>query len=325
MKYIDMHCDTIAEIFYARENGHDSSLYENNLHIDIQKLKKGDCLVQNFAAFVNISSRKEPFKYTNELIDVYYEQLEANKELIAPVYKFEDIEKNEKAGLISALLTVEEGQACEGKLENLSHFYNRGVRMMNFCWNFDNSLTTHNGINAGGLPQTEKGLTEKGFEFVEEMERLGMIIDTAHISDKGFYDILNHAKRPFVDSHTNSRSVFDHVRNITDDMIRKMGEKGCVAGVNFCCEFMKSYKGPEDYGATYEVSVKHIKHLINAGGEDCVGFGSDYDGISSLNLEMANASFMPGFVDEMKKQGFSDDLIEKVFYKNVLRLYKEIL
>ena len=132
MKYIDMHCDTIAEIFYARENGHDSSLYENNLHIDIQKLKKGDCLVQNFAAFVNISSRKEPFKYTNELIDVYYEQLEANKELIAPVYKFEDIEKNEKAGLISALLTVEEGQACEGKVENLSHFYNRGVRMMNW-------------------------------------------------------------------------------------------------------------------------------------------------------------------------------------------------
>lgn len=327
MKYIDMHCDTVAEMYYSKERGGQYSLYENELHIDIQKLKKGDCLVQNFAAFVDLNNRKEPFKYINELIDLFYEQIKLNSAHIAPVYKFEDIEKNEKAGLLSALLTIEEGEACEGKIENIDHFYSRGVRMMNLCWNYNNSLTTPNGIdiqNGTCTAETVNGLTPLGFEFVEKMESLGIIIDTAHISDKGFYDVLNHAKKPFVDSHTNARAVFDHTRNISDDMIRKLGEKGGVAGVNFCCEFMKDLT-KEEYGATVELSVKHIKHMINAGGEDCVGFGSDFDGISSHKLEPANASFMPLFVDEMKRQGFSDDLIEKVFYKNVLRVYKEIL
>ncbi len=327
MKYIDMHCDTVAEMYYRKEKGQPYSLYENELHIDIKKLQKGDCLVQNFAAFVNLATRKEPFNYTNALIDLFYEQMELNKAYIAPVYKFEDIEKNEKAGLISALLTIEEGEACEGKIENLHHFYSRGVRMMNLCWNYKNSLTTPNGIDIEkgvDIKETVNGLTPLGFEFIEEMERLGIIIDTAHISDKSLYDILEHSKKPFVDSHTNARAIFDHTRNISDDMIKKMGERGCVAGVNFCCEFMKDLT-KEEYGVSFTLAVDHIKHLINKGGEDSVGFGSDYDGISSQGLAMADASYMPYFIDEMKKQGFSDDLIEKVFYKNVLRVYKEIL
>ena len=327
MKYIDMHCDTVAEMYYRKERGQQYSLYENELHIDVKKLQKGGCLVQNFAAFVHLAVRKEPFNYANALIDLYYEQLELNKAYIAPVYKFEDIEKNEKAGLVSALLTIEEGEACEGKIENLRHFYDRGVRMMNLCWNYTNSLTTPNGIDIEkgvDIKETANGLTPLGFEFVEEMERLGIVVDTAHISDKGFYDVLEHSKKPFVDSHTNARSIFDHTRNLSDDMIKKMGERGCVAGVNFCCEFMKDLK-KEEYGVSFELAVNHIKHLINKGGEDCVGFGSDYDGISSQGLAMADASYMPLFVDEMKRQGFSDDLIEKIFYKNVLRVYKEIL
>lgn len=321
-----MHCDTISELYYKQLAGKPYSLYENDLHIDVQKLRKGECLVQCFAAFMDTQAREgSPFAYINNLIDIFYEQMELNKAHIAQVLSYSDIEKNEKAGLISALLTIEEGEACEGRIENLQHFYSRGVRLMNLVWNYDNSLTTANGISNNNQLQTEKGLTAKGFEFLEEMERLGIIIDTAHISDKGFYDILENTKKPFVDSHTNARGLFVHPRNISDDMIRKMGERGCVAGVNFCFEFMKSYTSAADYGATFELSVQHIKHLVNKGGSDCVGFGSDYDGISSLNLEPANASYMPMFEAEMKRQGFSDDLIEKIYYKNVARVFKEIL
>lgn len=328
MKYIDMHCDTVAELYYKKAAGKPYSLYENDLHIDIQKLQKGNCLIQNFAAFIDLKKGAKPFEYINALIDLFHEQMQEHKAYIAPVYTFADIEKNEKAGLISALLTIEEGEACEGKIENLSHFYNRGVRMMNMCWNYTNSLTTPNGIDiekGTNVPEQAVGLTPLGFEFIAEMERLGIIVDTAHISDKGLYDILEYSTKPFVDSHTNARGIFPHTRNVTDDMMKKMGEKGCVAGVNFCCEFMKHYTSEADYGVSFELSVKHIKHLANAGGIESVGFGSDYDGISSLNLEPANASYMPLFVDEMKRQGFSEDDIEKVFYKNVLRVYKEIL
>ncbi len=334
MKIIDMHCDTIFKI--EKQN---CNLRENHLHIDLKKLKQSNYLLQNFALYVPLkefdknynditSSDKNPLKDVLTLADCYYKQLEANQDLIAPVYTYEDIQKNEKAGKISALLTIEEGGVCLGSLSVLRMLYRLGVRMMTLTWNFPNEIGYPNfGINEEGKPSlthfnTKDGLTETGFTFLEEMERLGMIIDVSHLSDTGFYDVYNHTRKPFVASHSNARTICGAGRNLTDDMIRKLSERGGVTGLNFCADFLVLPKERELNKNTMTALINHAKHITNIGGIECLGLGSDFDGIPT-NENIPNATYMPQLYDTMKKAGFSETDLEKIFYKNVLRVYKD--
>ena len=176
------------------------------------------------------------------------------------------------------------------------------------------------------LPDTEHGLTEKGIEFVQEMERLGMIIDISHLNDAGIWDVFRYTKKPFVASHSNARALASHPRNLTDEMIRSLGERGGVAGINFCATFLRDRdeEGKEPDHSYCRDMVAHMKHMKNTGGIGCIGLGTDFDGIGSI-VEMKDCSGMQMLAEEMEKQGFTGSEIEAVFYKNVLRLYKEIL
>ena len=347
MKTIDMHCDTIFEL---QKQG--VSLKENDLHIDLKKLKEADSLVQNFALYVPLReldenhkditpADKNPLKDVLTLADIYYNELEANKDSIAPVFTYEDIEKNAKAGKISALLTVEEGGVCLGDLSVLRMLYRLGVRMMTLTWNFPNEIgfpnvdlskigtltesTASKNVPPASLlnkADTVNGLTETGIAFVEEMNRLGMIVDVSHLSDAGFYDVLKYSKKPFVASHSNARSVCPAVRNLTDDMIKKLGEAGGVTGLNFCKAFLATEDAGKANPYTMEVIAKHAKHIANIGGIECLGLGSDFDGIAT-NEAIPNAAYMPKLFDLLKKNGFTENDLEKICYKNVLRVYKE--
>ena len=175
------------------------------------------------------------------------------------------------------------------------------------------------------MPETEKGLTEKGFEFLEEMERLGIIADVSHLGDKGILDVISHAKRPFVASHSGARAVCRHCRNLTDEMIRGIGEKGGVMGVNYFTEFLRD---KEKFGDPMKTSlddmVAHIRRIIRVGGIDSVGLGSDFDG-AAVSMEITNAGDMQLLAARLEKEDFSTEEIEKIFYKNVFRVYREIL
>ena len=156
---------------------------------------------------------------------------------------------------------------------------------------------------------------------LEEMERLGMIIDVSHLSDAGFYDVLEHTTKPFVASHSNARSVCPAVRNLTDDMVRRLAERGGITGINFCKEFL----GKPDVSQNYlDQAVVHMKYLINLGGEDFVALGSDFDGITRYH-DLSDCSVMPKLVHTMKKAGLTPTQIEKICYKNTLRVYRELL
>ncbi len=357
MKVIDMHCDTISEILSGREHGKEMTIRKNDRMVDLEKMKQGSYSVQNFALFVEMKEGESPYRRVNQLLDVFREEMHCNRDRIRQVYTTSDILQNEAAGRLSALLTVEEGGVCEGKLENLYALYEQGVRMMTLTWNFPNALgyPNFNSKRDYYTPNVEDGLTELGFRFVEEMERIGMIIDVSHLSDAGFYDVLRVTKRPFVASHSNARAVCPCVRNMTDDMIRKLAERGGVIGLNYCVDFLrdsakhesdkqsgqteKCLKGginledqelqgfgrrPKEGYASLEDIAKHARHMAQVGGIECVGLGSDFDGIPT-NPELTGADEIPKLAAALAKEGFHESEIDQILYGNVFRLYREIL
>ena len=322
MKVIDMHCDTFWEILEAQKRGESAELRQNRLNIDLDKMRKGDYLLQNFAMFVAMDRTDDPLDTVLKMIDLYNAELDRNSDVIGRVERFEDIEKNRAAGKLSAMLTVEEGGVCRGELYHLRNLYRLGVRMLTLTWNFENELGWPNTVARlpGYDPARKYGLKESGFEFVDEMERLGMIVDVSHLSDDGFYDVCRAAQKPFVASHSNSRAVCGHTRNLTDDMLRKLSDHGGVTGINFYSSFLKN---GSDYGRISDI-VEHIKHIKSVAGIQCIGLGTDYDGFEA-KTELSDCSMMPLLAREMSVQGFTEDEIEAVFCGNVLRVYREVL
>ena len=330
MKVADMHCDTISEIFYGLRDGKDMGLAKNDLQLDLERMAKGDYLIQNFAMFVSIKNYADPLEHCLKIIDLFYQELDRNKDKIALALNYNDIIENQKSNRMSAMLTIEEGGVTKCDLAHLRNFYRLGVRMLTLTWNYENGIGYPNFKLIEGekpdfhIPNTKEGLTEFGFSFIEEMEQLGMIIDVSHLSDGGFYDVLNHTKKPFVASHSNARGVCNHVRNLSDDMIRKLAVRGGVMGMNYCPSFLEDVENESDAVGTISKIVEHIKYITKIGGYECVGLGSDYDGIP-VHKEMPDPSYLPQLAEALEKEGYKNHEIEAIFYKNVLRVYKDVL
>lgn len=327
MKIIDMHCDTISKIWKSKRSANAQELAENTLHVDIQKMKKSGYMAQNFAMFINLEKDIDPFEYALDMANVFYEEIDKNKNDISVAKTYDDIVQNERSGKISALLTIEEGGCCKGKIENLETLYKLGARMMTLTWNYPNELAHPNiykeETDADGflLFDGTKGLTKKGFEFVERMEELGIIADVSHLSDAGFWQIADCTKKPFAASHSNARALCGHARNLTDDMIKAIAERGGVVGLNYYGSFLNQKNSNV---STAERIAKHARHIVNIGGIECVGLGSDFDGMSG-DMEIADCSQVHKLFAALWKEGFSQGEIEKIACGNVLRMYKEIL
>jgi len=333
VKVVDMHCDTMWGIYQRRQAGEDVGLRSNDLHIDLEKMKAGDYGLQNFAIFTPLDRVEKPFEYGMQLIDLFYQEVEKNTDLIGVVKNYADIEENWKKGRMSAMLTIEEGAVCQGELAFLRDFYRIGVRMMSLTWNFPNELGYPNGkySNPSADPNTidtVRGLTPKGIEFVKEMERLGMIIDVSHLNDAGIWDVFKYTKKPFVASHSNTRGVVPGCpRNLSDEMLRALAERGGVAGINYYIGFLhkeSDWKSKAERRSLISDMILHMKHMKKVGGIDCIGLGSDFDGISG-NLDLSSAADLPLLEAAMRRSGFTTSEIEAVFHGNVLRLYKEVL
>lgn len=223
----------------------------------------------------------------------FHEEMKKNSDEIVLATNYEEIMKNQSEGKLTALLSIEEGAVLEGKLENLKKFYDLGVRMMTISWNHVNELSfPHNKVE-----YREKGLTDFGREVVHKMNELGMLVDVSHISDGGFYEIAKISSKPIIATHSNSRAMMNHSRNLTDDMIKVLANKGGVTGINFFHLFLsdKSESKLEDM-------VRHIKHIVNVGGIDVVSLGSDFDGIDS-KVEIEDISQMGKLYEPLKKKG----------------------
>lgn len=312
MNIIDMHCDTILTCF--RDDKY--RLAENDGHISLAKMKQGDALAQFFAIFMSRNEMKtmDPYDIFHGVYKVYQQELENNKDALAPAYCAEDVLANREEGKISAILSIEDGVAAGGKIERIKEFYDKGVRLITLTWNFENEIGYPSSDDA---QEHQLGLKPFGIEVVERMNDLGMLIDVSHLSEGGFYDVARYSAKPFVASHSCARSLCSHRRNLTDDQLRMIGEKGGIAGVNFYSAFLKDNA---EYTTIADI-VAHTVYMADKAGIESVGLGSDFDGIES-QLEMKDYSGYPQIIDALGKH-FSASDIDKICNGNALRVMRE--
>jgi membrane dipeptidase len=355
---VDTHSDTTQRLL---DENFDMGMRSSTGHMDIPRMKEGGLDAEFFSIWV------DPDKYIGapaskralDLIDAVYEQAKKHPEALEMAYSAEDIRRLKKQGKIGALMGVEGGHAIDDDLRVLRTFYRLGVRYMTL---------THTKANnwADSSTDTPKhnGLTDFGREVVREMNRLGMIVDISHVSDKTFYDTLAVSKAPVIASHSSCRALCDHPRNMTDDMIRALAKNGGVMQINFFPAFISNkyreasanlrkqlepeikaleekYKDDpaklaEERRAlmskyrsaaplpTLDDLVAHIDHVVKLVGPDYVGLGSDFDGVPTLPIGMEDCSKLPAITKALLEKGYNEKDITKILGGNLLRVFDNV-
>ena len=307
---IDLHCDTMMQLLDHPNSG---DLYRNTWKIDIEKLQKAHSKIQDFALFINMGETNDPYGRYEEMRNLCVSQIHNYGEHIQHVLSYQDVESVYKSGKIGALMSIEEGGVLGGDLNKLKQAYQDGVRLITLTWNYPN------GLGEPHCGEQHKKLTSKGVEFVEAMQELGIIVDCSHLNDAGTEQLGDILEVPFIASHSNARELRSHTRNLPDNLIRLIANKGGIIGLNFAQNFL----GTSPISRIEDI-VKHGLYLIDKGGEDVVALGTDFDGIPP-DTEIADMSQMSRLYDAFKEAGLSVEQCEKLFWKNADRLLKEIL
>jgi len=347
---IDMHCDTFSIIYKSSFAVNDVPtgttgvppvaspvhIRRNERHVNLEDLKSAGYMCQSFAMFVNQATYKryiaDAFAYLCGFSECMDREIAANPDLIAYALTGSDIERNFREGKVSALKTVEDSFVYQGDLEKLRKAYDFGVRKSTLTWNYENELAYPNPGKDQPMDafDTVNGLKTRGFEFVEAMEAMGMIIDISHLNDAGIRDVFKTVKSstPIVASHSNARGVCNHKRNLSDAMIRQLADHGGVTGINFCPMFVNAdtwtKPAPNDCWSRIDDLIRHMVYIRKVGGIDVLAMGSDLDGIGG-KLEVNGCKELPKLIAAMDRAGFTDTEIEKVMYQNALRVYKDVL
>lgn len=310
MYIVDSHCDSIAEVDkrrYGLVNPYNFSKKYSQLQF-----------VAMFCASPG-TSPEEAYQKAVRYVGCFLMALERERDKVVQVKSFSDIERAFASGRHAALLTVEGGIGLHDDLQLFRDFYNIGVRVFGLAW-LSNDLAKSNRIAEG---EVDTGLTEKGRRLVEEGNRLGMIFDVSHLSDKSFWDLAEISKKPIIASHSNFRALCNHSRNLTDDMAREICRRDGMIGLNLCTSFIHEDKAKR----TVESYFAHLEHFLSLFGEDNIGFGGDVDGIDGIYPAPLTEkdSIHDKLVEFMLKHNYSEDLIEKVAYRNYLEYLRKYL
>jgi len=307
----DAHCDTLTKML-DEDMLLDASKGNNYpWHISIDKLRKGNVKVQFFAAWV-ASPKHRPFALRGmKLIDTYYQMLEhplspfvhLTQENIHHV-----LQTPEKIGTI---LSLEGGEALEGEIANLRNFYRLGVRLLTLTWNHRNEI-------GDGISETQSngGLSQFGLKVIHEMNRLRMMVDVSHLNCRGFWDVVENSVLPVMASHSNTKSIWNHPRNLDNNQISAIIQTKGFIGINFYPGFL------EGKDSDVESIIKHIDHIVSLGGLEHVGFGSDFDGINQTPKGIDGPQDYNKIIEALKRVGYHDEDIKKICADNLIRFVK---
>jgi membrane dipeptidase len=325
---------------------------------DIPRMKEGGLDAEFFAIYVAAKYAREggAARRAMEMIDGVYEQARRHPESLEMAFTSGDIRRIHKTGKIAALMGIEGGHAIEDSLSALRQFYQLGVRYMTLTHTNTNNWADSSGDVNNPRVKHHNGLTDFGREVVREMNRLGMMVDISHVSDKTFWDAVETSQAPVIASHSSARALTDVPRNMTDDMLRAVAKKGGVVMVNFGKSFvntkyvkpspeiqakmdeirnqysgdtttmrakLRELQGPPQH-VTLDMLIDHFVHIAKVAGVNHVGIGSDFDGVGGQLPEgMEDISKLPAITYELLKRGYSDADVKKVLGENLLRAMAE--
>ena len=324
ISYFDAHCDTvyrcemtgtdIALDFGAEQEqmayfAQSTCLRKNRGHIDLVRGSAFDRYAQIFALFYDAKdpAPKGLWEMCNRLHDRFLREMQENSDMVRHCFSGADVDAAVASGKTAAMLSVEGADLLEcdaGRLETAAQW---GVKFLNPVWNRANVLS---GTNA---EEPERGLSPQGKEFIRQLENCGIYADVSHLSDAGFWDLIRMTTRPIVASHSNSRAICSHRRNLTDDMFRAIRDTGGVVGLNLYRDFVGDDR--------MDTLVAHIEHFLELGGEKTLCMGGDLDGCEALAAGMNGMEDVPHLHEVLKKRGYDEALLEDLFWNNLRRLF----
>ncbi len=337
LPFIDLHCDTLYRIasspkrFFASGSGVSTHIFHSGLC-------KSRCLLQCFAVFTDLCEVPDlpPLASVRKQYACFRHILSGARESMMQIKTASDLISCLRQNKTGALLTLEESCLCKTPIALLPVLYSLGVRIATLTWDYSTQLGS-SATNETPTPSryvspyvapllrlgsTDTGLTSQGFLFLEEAERLGIIIDVSHLSDRGFYDVAAHYKKPFLASHSNARSVCNVPRNLSDDMLRLLAERGGLAGLCFHEPFLAT--APRSVDNISEALTRHVKHILSVAGSEVLALGTDFDGTPG-NRIIPDVTQLSRLECILKKAGLTDRQTVNLFYKNALRFLSENL
>ena len=321
-KTIDMHCDTLMRAYFRDK---DDLFTCPEFDLDISRMIESGMMAQFFAIFVPSAKEyaryEKEYKGDDEYIDkcasIFNHTVQKHADVVAKATSAKEILDNYASHKVSAILTMEDGVAVQGDMKKLDYFHSLGVRVLSLTWNYKNCFGYPNSKDPEIM---QKGLKDFGKEAVKHMQEIGMLVDVSHLSDGGFYDVYKLSKVPFIATHSNARALCNHSRNMTDDMILKLHEKGGVMGINICPDFLDDTPGNKDSKISRLCDM--IEHEKEIAGIEVCAIGTDIDGTHG-NFEMKGPCDSNKLFDELIRRGFSTSDIEKIAYKNIIRVMNE--
>ncbi len=340
---IDLHCDT-PMLF--RDGGYDLGARNERGQVDIPRMREGGVNAAFFSVYTSAARRSEPeaLREALEIIDSIYREAERFPADLAVATSTAGIEAAVREGRIAVLLGIEGGHMIDSSLAALRTLYRLGGRYLTLTHSKDTAWAGSSGSDANA------GLSEFGREVVAEMNRLGMMVDISHVSDRTFWDALAASVAPVIASHSSVRAIAAHKRNMSDEMIRATAERGGVVHINYYNAFLdddyarrsREWNSENPRAGTsgvarlqaklaaigrpaIDVLLDHLEHAVRVGGIEAVGLGSDFDGVDGeLPAGMEDISKVPNIAAGLSARGFSDTQVEKVLGGNSLRVFRDV-
>ena len=303
----DLHCDTANEMI-GLGGVEPSQLKSNQVHIDLDRAGKLDGYAQCFACFTTTDGKYNPVDIFEKKLTAILREVSKNDHLIRQAFTADEVEENRLSGIMSAILTIEGPAGFGFDPALLEDLYKVGFRISTLGWNENNPLT--------GSHLTGGGLTDQGKEYVKEAQRLGMIVDVSHISDEAFWDIMDITQAPVIASHSNSRSVCDVSRNLTDAMFLEICKTGGVVGINVYPDFLGK-------DATIDTACDHIFHFLELDPDGKhISLGCDLDGVDYLPKGFAGVQDYPALSQRLLERGLGAETVYNIFWNNALGVMK---
>ena len=307
----DFHCDTALALL-GDDLNQAGSLRKNSGHIDLERAIKLGGYAQCFACFTTdipeLLHGVSPIVLFERELATIQREVDKNSDLISIAYSVEEIEENRANGKMSAILTLEGTAGIDYNPALLEDLWAIGFRVSSLGWNEKNPLTGSN-VTGGGL-------TDLGREYVKEAQKLGMRIDVSHISDEGFWDIMKITEAPVIATHSNSRAVHNHSRNLTDDMFRAIRETGGVAGYNACRDFTGE-------NPNLDTVCDHILHFMELDPDGKhIALGGDLDGVEAMPDGFEGVQSYPTLARKLLDRGLTEENVMDIFWNNAIRIMK---